>query len=173
MRQLIKYIRTYYQFLKYQKKEILTKNIELKNTGFCKRAFLLATGPSIKNQNLKLLNGADCFTVSNFFLHKDILTVNPKFHFFAPYHVPLNLDKHIQWLKKSDEMLPSETNIFLGHKDFELVKKYKLFPERKIFYMYLGDVPYSKIDLQRICPVPQTVPLMVLNLLIYMNYKEI
>lgn len=155
-------------------KHILNKNIELKDKGKGKRAFLLATGPSIKSENLKILEGEDCYSISNFFLHEDINRIKPKFHFFAPYHEPLILENYIQWLRNADNTLPKETKIFLGHTGCELVKKYNLFVNREVFYMYLDDsIEYKNIDLLKSVPAPQTGPLMIFNLLLYMNYDEI
>jgi len=41
-----------------------------------KRAFLLAASSSSKQENLKLLAGEDCFSISNFYLHYDIRIIN-------------------------------------------------------------------------------------------------
>lgn len=102
------------KFMSYPNKKLLGKNICLKTKGRGKVAFLLATGPSVKNENLKVLAGKDCYSASNFFLHEDIKTINPKFHFFAPYHEPLILENYIEWLRKGDRDLPAETKIFLA-----------------------------------------------------------
>jgi hypothetical protein len=44
-------------------------------------------------KNLKPLAGEDCFSISNFYLHNDIQTINPAFHGFTPYHEPQNSGK--------------------------------------------------------------------------------
>jgi hypothetical protein len=162
-------------FLNYNDKQILTRNEELKNIGNGRRAFLLATGPSIKLENLKLLAGEDCFSLSNFFLHDDLQSVNPLFHFFAPYHPPLILQNYIEWLTLADQRLPRDTRIFLGHTTYALVKQHNLFPNRQVFYLYLSLSPNDrkKIDLTRPILAPQTSPLMILPVLIYMGYTRI
>src|SRR5262245_2341778 len=116
------YLYSQLEFLFYTNKKILSKNKPFKGQGKGKRAFLLTTGPSIKIENLKLLEGEDCFSVSNFFLHEDISLIKPKFHFFAPYHPPLVLDNYIEWLQQADKQLPSETGIFLGHQTYNTVQ---------------------------------------------------
>ena len=105
----------------------LSKNRELKDIAFGKRAFLLATGPSIKQQNLTKLEGEYCLSVSNFFLQKDIEIVAPKLHFFASYHEPLVLENYIEWLNLADNTLPKETGIVLGLCNKFLIEEYKLF----------------------------------------------
>lgn len=166
----------YLKYLLFSDKKILKNNKKLKNIGSGKRAFLLATGPSIKEQNLKLLAGEDCFSISNFFLHIDINIINPKIHFFAPYHEPLILENYINWLKQADEILPKDTKICLGHTTKKIVEKYSLFPNREIFYIYLTKVKPNKlfsIDLTGPIMGPQTGPLMIIPVLLYMGYKEI
>lgn len=166
----------YFKYLLFTNKKILQNNKKLKGVGSNKRAFLLATGPSIKHQNLKLLAGEDCFSVSNFFLHDDITIINPKIHFFAPYHEPLILENYVNWLKQADTTLPKDTKICLGHTTKEIVDKYSLFSDREVFYIYLTKVKPNKlfsIDLTGPIMGPQTGPLMIVPVLLYMGYKEI
>ena len=154
--------------------KLVKKNEVLKNQGVGKRAFLIATGPSIKTQDLSLLKGEDCFTVSNMFLHESIKDINPKFHFFAPYHKPLILSNYIDWMRQSDKKLPKDTKIFLATESESLVKKYNLFKKREIFYLNFGHAfSRKKIDITKKIMAPQSVPLMVLPVLIYMGYSEI
>lgn len=155
-------------------KNLVEKNIELKWIWKWKRAFILATWPSINKDNLKVLSNEDCFSVSNFFLHNDINIINPKFHFFAPYHKPLILENYVEWLKQADKILPKNTNIFLWHTTKELVDKYKLFPNRKIFYLYLTPFSYKyNFNITRPVLSPRTWPQMIIPVLMYMWYKEI
>ncbi len=159
------------KFLAYPHKDILQKNQQLKGVGKGKRAFLLATGPSIKQENLKLLAGEDCLSISNFYLHDDIQSVNPVFHGFAPYHEPMILENYVEWLRQADRALPPRTKIVLGHKTYELVKRFGLFPGRDVYYLYLS----HKLGLDITKPVlgPQTGPLLLLPLMIYMGYEQI
>src|SRR5947209_6630310 len=80
----------YIDFLRNADRKILNQNSKLENIGKGKRAFLIATGPSLKNEDLTTLQGEDCFTVSNFFLHPALNFVRPKYHFFAQIHLPLD-----------------------------------------------------------------------------------
>ena len=155
-------------------KKILNKNRKLKWVSKWKRAFLLATWPSIKEENLITLKDEDCFSVSNFFLHDDINVINPKFHFFAPYHKPLVLDNYIEWLKLADKTLPKETKIFLWHTTKHYVDKYKLFQDRDVYYLYLTQTPF-KHNYNLCYPIlsPHTWPQMIIPVLIYMWYSEI
>jgi len=160
------------RFQTYARKDILQKNRALKGFGKGKRAFLLATGPSIKQEDLKLLSGEDCFSISNFFLHDDIQVINPVFHGYAAlYHEPLILENIVEWLHQADRILPARTKIVLGHNSYDIVQKFELFPERDVYYLYLG----QKLGLDITKPVlgPQTGPLLMLPLMIYMGYERI
>lgn len=173
IQEIIKKIMGLVNFYRYDNKDILNKNRILKNIAKGRRAFLLATGPSIKFENIKLLQGEDCFSISNFFLHEDINLLEPKIHFFAPYHKPLILEEYISWLKKADETLPENTSIALGHETKDLVDKYEIFKKREIYYVYLGSPYREEIDITKPILPPQTGPLMIIPFLLYMGYKEI
>lgn len=155
-------------------KNLLRKNASLKGVGKGRKAFVLATGPSIRSQDLSRLKGQDCYSVSNFFLHDAAKILKPKFHFFAPYHPPLVLENYIEWLKASDEALPEETRIFLGHATRGLVEEHGLFPGREVHYLYLSGSPcLNRADITGPVMGPQTGPLMMIPVLFYMDYEEI
>lgn len=155
-------------------KKLVEKNSSLKWTWKWKRAFILATWPSINDNDLKELKWEDCFSVSNFFLHDDINVINPKYHFFAPYHKPLILENYVERLKQADKILPKDTKIILWHTTKEYVDKYKLFPNREIFYLYLSPFALKhNYNIKYPILAPQTWPQMILPVLFYMWYSEI
>lgn len=169
----VKEIIKYFLYFFYRDKKIFKKNIHLKNQGNNKRAFLIATGPSINDFNLKKLRNEDCFTISNAYLHQNIKEIEPIYHFFIPYHKPLIKRNYIDWLKNSDSVLPERTNIFLSHKSKKMIEENNLFNNREVNYMYFGNPFFYNIDLTKQVPTPQTGPHMILNLLLYMDYDEI
>lgn len=152
---------------------ITIKNQELKDSAASKRCFVIATGPSMSNQELAQLKGHDCYTLSNAFLHKDINTIKPKFHFFAPYHEPLILENFIDWFKLADQKLPPETDMILGYTDYEMVQKHNLFPNRKKYYLALTYLNELHSDITLPILAPQTGPIMMLPVMDYMGYEEI
>lgn len=152
----------------------LKNNKKLKDLFKGKRAFVVATGPSIKGLPLNLLNSELVVTLSNAFLHDAIDDINPEFHIFAPYHLPLNFDNYVEWLRESDKRLPAKTKIFLDVKTKEMVSDYKIFNGREVFYAYFSGSPFILTD--NLCmPLlsPQTVPHMSLPLLSYLGVVEI
>ena len=73
-------------------RDLVARNSELKDRHKGERCFILATGPSVKEQDLTVLQGELCIAVSHFFLHKDILLIRPRYHVLAPYHPPFTFE---------------------------------------------------------------------------------
>lgn len=63
---------------------------QFKNIHKGKRCFILASGPSINNQDLSVLANEYCISVSQFFLHPKINEIKPQYHCFAPQHAPFD-----------------------------------------------------------------------------------
>jgi len=59
--------------------KIIKKNILLKDKFKGRRCFILACGPSIKNQDLFLIAEDISIAINNFYFHKDIQRINPNF----------------------------------------------------------------------------------------------
>lgn len=154
-------------------REVLAENRRWKGTGRGKRAWVLATGPSIKQQDLSLLRGEDCFSVSNFFLHDQLAVISPKAHFFAPYHPPLIRENYLDWLAKADAALPKETVVVLGLSDRAMIESRGLFAARRKVFLALGARRFRNIDCEKLMPTVQTGPQMILGFLIYAGYREI
>jgi hypothetical protein len=108
-------------------------------------------------------------------LHEHTKEINPKFHFFAPYHHPITIESYVEWMKLADKTLPKKTTIFLGHNSYEHVKEFNLFINRDIFYVYYDGYNFSKdhVDITKPILPPQTIPLMALPVLLYMGYEKI
>ena len=85
-----------------------------------RRCFILATGPSIKEQNLVGLEGELCIAVSHFFLHPAINVIRPNYHVVAPYHSPFD---YVAAHKLFDGLQQAYADIrpvcFLGYRPYE------------------------------------------------------
>ena len=55
----------------------VTENKKFKDIHASSRCFILASGPSIRDQDLGFLKGEICFAVNEFYLHKDINLISP------------------------------------------------------------------------------------------------
>jgi hypothetical protein len=95
-------------------------------------------------------------------------------HFFAPYHEPLVLEEYVAWLSAADQSLPTATEITLGIDTEGTVKQHGLFQGRAVHYLGLEKVSMkSGPDLRYPVMRPQSVPLMVIPVLLFMGYKRI
>lgn len=164
------------QYLTYPQasKQLLRRNEVLKDVSLGRTAFILATGPSVRDLDLTRIVGQDCYSVSNFFLHPLLGELRPKMHFFAPYHEPLVLQEYVSWLKTADQSLPKETEITLGIDTEGTVQQNNLFTGRTVRYIGLEKAAITTgIDLRYPVMRPQSVPLMVIPVLLFMGYKRI
>ncbi|WP_151194550.1 hypothetical protein [Candidatus Symbiobacter mobilis] len=146
----------------------------LKNSVTSDTAFIIATGPSIKRQNLALLSGKDCFTVSNAFLHPDINKIRPLVHGFACYHEPMERDNFIKWLDEAALQLPSTTTIYTPVCNKLFVQASGLAVSHNILYGLqnsLADWLWPRV--KYIFPAPQTAPLLLLPLVMMLGYRKI
>lgn len=155
--------------------DCIKRNSELKDIHRNERCFILATGPSIKKQDLKLLEGETCIAVSNFFVHPDYSIIKPKYYCIAPYHQPITEEAWQKWLGELDK--GTDATMFFGLSDIERNQKNNLFMNRDIYFLnFSGSFEHYKrknIDLTRAVPGPQSVPVMALEIALFMGFSEI
>jgi hypothetical protein len=149
---------------------ILVENLSLKDLySSVDRCFILATGPSIKKENLKVLTNEFTLSVSNFFVHDDYPELKSKFHIFAPFHSPITTNQAREWLK--DAKLKSGINtIFVLSSDDKDVADDVLVGFKKIYYLKGGGFP---VDFSISLPPIQTVVHISIYLAIYLGIKNI
>ena len=136
-------------------------------------AFIVATGPSIKQQTLSALAGKLVLSCSNIFLHPDIATISPAFHFFAPYHSPLIEANWLDWLRQGAAALPASTTIVLGHSDRTRVTASQVLKGRKVVYLHLAPLRSPRADCLSTVPGPQSVPLMALPFAFHLGVSRV
>ena len=154
---------------------VLEKNRIFQNRHSGERCFILATGPSIDKQNLRLLKGETCLAVSSFYLHPDFEIICPRYYCYAPFHYPGEEKSwHLEMQKL--EKVTENTVIFFALSDMERNQRNGLFSGRQIHFLDFSgsweDASAQGIDLAQ--PVPDVmsgtiIPLMVA---IYMGFKE-
>jgi hypothetical protein len=163
----------------------VNENIKLKNIHKGKRCFILATGPSINNQNLTSLANEICISVGQFYNHKDALTIKPSYHIEAPMHEPFAEDYIKKFSDKISLIYTHDVNIFLGvnqykhsfHKHENLF--FDLFKYNYINYFFnnhLDDISSkfeSMWNLTGTPFAPRTVIYSAIQLAAYMGFKEI
>ncbi len=159
---------------------IFFKNILIKNFSYQSRAsktqsiaYLIATGPSIKNVDLSKLIGSDVYTVSNFVLHDLCFDLNPCAHFIAAFHPPLDMDSIDEWLRVIDAKLPVGVEIVTDDKNKYFISG-RHFIGRKVIYIET----FPMLDLLFICPPyitprPWSVPQLAIPYIFSLGYSEI
>lgn len=156
----------------------LNRNAQLYNKHEGDRCFLIATGSSINNQNLKLLKNEILFSLSRFYYHKDYMFLKPKYQISSGYKMHKIAESIAEaFFKEFSEKCISE-NIFFDYMDKEYVSKNnKISSSERTFY-YSANLPFSylldnKIDLTKSICAYQNIFILSIQIAIYMGFKEI
>lgn len=156
--------------------QIVQANSQLKDRHVGQRCFILATGPSIKDQPVRQLAGEHCIAVSNFFVHPDYRAIRPRYHCIAPFHAPITEEGWQDWLREASTAT-GDAEMFFGLRDLERNTRAGHFNQReKHFLNFAGSLEQLEahgVDLTRILPSPQSVTIMALYAAVYMGFKEI
>lgn len=151
--------------------EELSSLVWLRQSDAC---FIVATGPSIKEQDLSLLQGRDVYSVSNFFLHPLLKLIRPRAHFFAPWHEPMPESNYLDWLSAGDAKLPRETRIFLGESDRQRISQRGIFLGHRCHYLRLAHEYFpAHLDLSKPLLWPMSGPLMIIPVVLALGYTKI
>lgn len=168
--------------------DLFSKNEKFKNIHQGERCFILATGPSINTQDLTVLKDEICISVAQFFHHKDIDIIKPKYHVLAPCHDPFDFNTLKKVIPPMNRVYDdSLTACFMGYTEYQysnynFLEKY---PEEKRENFY--HLNYSKSinltnqscklqDIWDICKSPFTVRTVIYSAITianYMGFKEI
>jgi hypothetical protein len=137
-----------------------------------KRCFILANGPSIKEEDLIVLKNEICFSVSNFFHHPDYDYIKPKYHVVPRFFdVNISVEKQKEWLNLMNDKLVSET-FFLDINNYDLIKNFDLLKDQNLAFLSTGGNT-REFDITQMTQGYQTVPIMCLEIAVYMGFSEI
>jgi len=164
------------RFLRYR--SVLRTNRELKDRHRGSRCFIVCNGPSVKNQDLRLLRGEHVFTVSSGYHHPDFHLFKPKYHCIPQItYATLPVDRAVDWLNEMHASI-GDAEIIMDAQERELVETRHLFPGRVVHYVCMGRNYFPltsnwRVRLEGIIPRVQTVPVLVLMIAIYMGFQQI
>lgn len=157
-------------------REALERNATLRGLWAGQRCFILASGPSIAEQEVRPLAGERCISVANFFLHQDYQHVAPAFHCVAPLHPPFTEEDGVRWFSAMNGAL-GDAQLVLSLSDRELVERNDLFAGRTVDYVSFTDTWASprndSFDLARPVPPPQSVSIMALLLALHLGASPV
>lgn len=171
-----KAVQAYSYYRRFTNKKYLRQNRALVHSESGKRAFILATGPSINTQDLKPLNSELCISVSNFFLHPDFKRIQPNYHVFAPSHHPITEAQYVVLIRDAEHHFPERQNVLLSITDKYVIEKHQLLAKANIYYYFLGHKALGskrEIDFTTQIPAIQTSPHIAIYLALYLGAKEI
>ena len=177
----------YINFLKY--KEIVKNNVELKDKHKGRRCFLLGSGPSIKDENLKPLKNEIVFALNNFYVHDDfseIMSGNiEKYYLTAPKHPPQTETEWKEWFSDMGNNMPNNVNLIFGISNQintakSILDHHNLFEHNQKYWFYGGinindyyNYKLRNIDITRMIWIADTVSIYSLIFAIYMGFSEI
>jgi hypothetical protein len=151
---------------------LLRANRPLRGRHAGQRGFILCSGPSIKTQDLKPLQGECCLGVSNFFVHPDYAQINPRYHCIAPLHPPFTDADGLRWFREMEAPLAGR-ELFLGLGERRLVAGHALLPKTTVHYLALAGPWRDPLALDRVLPRPQSVSIMALLVALELGFSEI
>ncbi|WP_026841170.1 motility associated factor glycosyltransferase family protein [Citrifermentans bremense] len=161
------------------KQLIVERNRELADRHKGQRCFILATGPSIKHQDLSPLEGETCIAVSNFFVHPLYPVLRPRYHCIAPFHHPLSEDAMQSWmddLSRHVADLP-EVNLIFSISDVVRNMQNDRFSGKQVYFLdnnaSLQEVLDHGLDLAEPVFQAQSVSIIALQAALYMGFSEI
>jgi len=156
---------------------LLKRNAKFKNIHKGQRCFILGSGPSIVNQDLKKLQGEIVITQNNFHVHQDISIINPRYHCVVPFfHSAEFTGDWINWFRSMEERLPRDCQMFFHLNTREILEENNFFRDR-INYLEVGINPMTleraQVDLtKKIMSVP-TALVQCLTVALYMGFGKI
>ena len=156
---------------------VFRQNRKLRNRHLGERCFILCNGPSVKEQDIKLLRGETVLSVSNGYRHPDYLDISPKYHFVPQItYAMLPPERTVDWFKEMHQSI-GYAELFLSWQEWSLVNENKLFAGRVVNYLCMGKRYFSgndKLpDLEGIIPTCGSVPIMALMTALYMGFSQI
>jgi hypothetical protein len=161
------------------KKALLKSNQELAGRHEGQRCFIMGSGSSIKEQDIRKLKGEYVISLSNGYVHPDYSYIAPQYHALPPilsgHGQIFSKEKFSVWLKDMSDNLLQETEMFLHIGDKSLIDEERLFGRHKIHWVdygpWSGD-PHFPVDLSMV-PHIWTVSELAITLALYLGFEKI
>jgi len=152
---------------------------DLKDCEKGKRCFIVGTGSSIQEQNLKLLKDEIVIGVSGLFKHKHIEILSPKYYvnppIFKSHSQYYEKNEFMQYLRDMDAALSDNTIMFFDRSDKKHITDNNIFEKKKIFWVnYSSWKNKKKINL-KLSNMPSiwSVSESAIQIAILLDFKEI
>lgn len=171
-----------YKYTNKNEYELIKKNEQYRNIHKGKRCFVIGNGPSLKDQDLSLLENEYVITVNQIARNKDFKKIKTNYHFWAdPVFFNLAEDKpeDMELLKvfKSVNTENNTPECFLPVFAYEFVQKYGLDKHIRVNYfnpkLHFFENYTKEIDFTKFIPGFQTVVQSGIAFAIFMGFSEI
>ena len=157
-------------------RELLERNKRFKGIHKNERLFILCSGPSIREMDLTVLKNEITMAVHSFYLHKDISVIQPEYYCNAQWEYnEKTTEKVAEAYLKDLKMHVGKSQYFFSLREKGIIDRMQNFDSEEVnYYCYGKDSSlYEEVDLcQGIMPV-HSVPVICIQLAIYMGFKEI
>ena len=155
----------------------LARNFELSDRHSGQRGFVLATGPSIRQQDLSPLRGEICLAVSNFFVHPECERIAPRYWILAPYHPPITEEAYAIFLGELEAAIEGSTTMLLPLQDRQRIRDLGLFRSSPVHWVATGGdqdhISRHGPDLCQPVLAFHSVTVMALQAALYMGLSEV
>lgn len=155
---------------------ILNRNKVFYNKHKGERLFILCCGPSIKQMDLKVLSNENVMAVSNFYLHEDFNIINPKYYCIPQFvfNELFTKEKSLVWLQDLNKRT-KDIQFFMSISEKKLIEEYHLLNNNCVNYLSAGihSQYYENVNLTKKLLSWQSVPIMCLQIAIYMGFQDI
>ncbi|MDP3731156.1 MAG: hypothetical protein Q8R34_01530 [bacterium] len=160
-------------------KNILDKNLEIKNLYPGKRCFVFGSGPSIKDLDLDKFKDEYVFVVNEFDRHPQFKNLQHAHHVIPDMLYFTDDKSNYFWerIKNKSDTAGQNTVFFFNIKGGATIEKEGLFPKNKIYYLSTQGIISGRfgfnIELNKTLPWPKNSILSCLMIAVYMGFKEI
>jgi hypothetical protein len=161
-----------------QDRVLLQQTRSLKDRHRGQRCFVLGAGSSIKQQDLKLLQGEIVISVSNTFVHPDYSLFRPRYHvlphMFFGHGMLYESAQFVTWLREM-EAATGEAEMFFHIGDRKMINDAGLFRDRVVHwvdYTEWDGITSMPLDLARV-PHIWSVSELAITVALYMGFDQI
>ena len=141
------------------------------------RCFVIGNGPSLKKQDLDLIQSETTFVVNGFWKHPSVKHSQPTYYFICD---PIFFDGSSVANNFFQDLRQHifASRFFVPSRSYNVVVEQSLLPSDLTSYVafserMLGDNPADEFDLTKPVPGVQTVPQLAILAAIYMGFSEI
>ncbi len=142
-----------------------------------KRAFIIGSGPSVKNQDIAKLKDEMTFVMNTFCLHEQYDLIHPKFYVIFHSEYLSGNEVSVQFLKELDRKVHPDTVMILPLKSKRILERHNILPHNKKLYVYvkgfLTKERHTPVDMTKKVPTPMSTSVMCLMAAIYMGFDPI